>query len=106
MADTDLKSKTDLKTLFIPVIFANGEDDDEPGLTAAANNEIVQFDETVYQPGQPITIVNRKILISGRMWFVDFSFVHWWHLRCKKPMPGHGGRVVTTPGCLLMWNKS
>ena len=105
MADTDLKSKTDLKTLFIPVIFANGEDDDEPGLTAAANNEIVQFDETVYQPGQPITITNRQIRISGRMWFVDFNFSAWWHLRCKKSLPGSGGRVVTTPGCLLMWGK-
>ena len=35
---------------FVPVIFANGEDDDLPGIAAALQNEAVQYGEHVYLP--------------------------------------------------------
>jgi hypothetical protein len=56
--------KTDLKTLFVPVIFANGKDDDIPGLVAAIENKVVQFDDDLYQPGEELTITNRTLLFS------------------------------------------
>lgn len=46
----------------IPVIFANNEDIDNPGLLAAVNNEKVIFDGKTYQPGDSIEVVGRIIL--------------------------------------------
>lgn len=46
---------------FLPVIFANDEDDDTPGFVAAITNQAVQFDETVYRPGQDLSVVGRSL---------------------------------------------
>jgi hypothetical protein len=48
---------------FVPVIFANGEDDDGPGLQACADNEAVQFDDRVFEPGEAIMICGRKLVV-------------------------------------------
>lgn len=48
----------------VPVIFANGEDDDLPGFTAALRNEPVLFGETIYQPGEDITINGKRLAFS------------------------------------------
>lgn len=55
------KPRRELKTMFLPVIFANGEDDDTPGFIAAMKEEPVQFDEKIYEPGERIDIVCRQI---------------------------------------------
>jgi len=64
--DTDTLDRpvTAPKFELLPVIFANGEDDDLPGLVAAVLNEKVQFDERTYAPGEPIEIVGRSLLLS------------------------------------------
>lgn len=56
--------KTDLKQLFVPVIFANGKDDDLPGIVAAIENRAVQFDEKIYRPDEDLTIFKREIALS------------------------------------------
>lgn len=61
---TTTRPLTDLATLFVPVIFANGQDDDTPGLVALFSNEAVQFDERVYQPGGLIKIAHRAIVMT------------------------------------------
>lgn len=40
-----------------PVIFANGEDDDLPGLQAFARNEAVQYRDKVYEPDETVAVV-------------------------------------------------
>jgi len=59
------KKKTDLRSQFVPVIFANGRDDDLPGLQAAVRNEAVQFDERIYQPDESLQIIRRTIAFSA-----------------------------------------
>lgn len=49
---------------FVPVIFANGEEDDAPGLQAAFDNDAVQFDGRIYEPGEPIAITGRHIVLG------------------------------------------
>lgn len=49
---------------FVPVIFANGQDNDSPGLQAACDNEAVQFDDRVYEPGESIDIIGRTLLLE------------------------------------------
>ncbi len=75
MIDTIVRPIVDLKKLFVPVIFANGEDDDTQGLIAAIENERVQFDEKIYDPGEHISISDRKILLSPAVftciWLAD-----------------------------------
>lgn len=46
---------------FVPVIFANGSDDDLPGLTAAIENRRVQFQERIYKPDETI-VIHRQVL--------------------------------------------
>jgi hypothetical protein len=58
------KLQRDLREIFVPVIFANGKDDDLPGIIAAIENRAVQFDEKIYQPGEPIVIYWREIRLS------------------------------------------
>lgn len=57
--DTLTRPITKLLPRFVPVIFANGDDDDLPGLIAALTNEAVQFDETIYDPGVSIYVGGR-----------------------------------------------
>lgn len=46
---------------FVPVIFANGEDDDTPGFVAAIQNEAVQFDDVIFKPGEGLEITGRML---------------------------------------------
>lgn len=50
---------------FHPVIFANGEDDDLPGVAAAIENKPVYFLERLYQPGEPILVTHKKLILSN-----------------------------------------
>lgn len=54
----------------VPVIFANGTDDDLPGLVAAIENRRVQFDDRIYEPGDALTIERRKLRSSRRIFVV------------------------------------
>lgn len=49
---------------FVPVIFANGEDDDLPGFEAAVKNERVQYEEKIYEPGERLEIVGKRMAFS------------------------------------------
>ena len=68
---TETKRKTQVAFDFVPVIFANGEDDDLPGLTAAFRNEKVLYGERVYKPGEEIAITRRKIKITRGLYIFD-----------------------------------
>jgi len=59
--------RTDLRSMFVPVIFANGVDDDLPGIAAACKDEPVQYEDVVYKPGEAITLygVTLRIFASG-----------------------------------------
>lgn len=52
---------------WVPVIFANGIDDDTPGLLAAMSNEKVQFGEKIYQPTEGIYIRGKDIRLRQSM---------------------------------------
>lgn len=56
-----------------PVIFANGEDDDLPGLEAAMQNRAVWFEGKRYAPGQTLCIRGRVLSPSchGWVWRVE-----------------------------------
>lgn len=45
-----LMKKLDL----VPVVFANGEDDDTPGLLAALNNERFQYQDKIYDVNESV----------------------------------------------------
>ena len=49
---------------FIPVIFANGEDDDSDGIQAAVNNKKVLYGDTIYQPGQDLVVAKMTLCIN------------------------------------------
>lgn len=55
------RPETQSKFELIPVIFANGEDDDTTGLIAAIRNQKVLYEESVYQPGEPISIYGKTL---------------------------------------------
>jgi hypothetical protein len=65
MIDLDERPTTKSLPRFVPVIFANGEDDDGPGLQACFDNEAVQFDDRIYEPGEPVSIFGRRIVICA-----------------------------------------
>lgn len=58
------KRKTSTKWDFVPVLFANGRDDDLPGFTAMCKDERFQLDEKIYEPGEAVEIRNRTLLFS------------------------------------------
>lgn len=84
MQDTQLKPRLDLKTVFVPVIFANGVDDDVPGLVAAIEHKLVQFDDKLYEPREDIEINGRTILLSKQLYVVG----------CDEPLPDVGDAWV------------
>lgn len=49
---------------WVPVIFANGEDDDTPGLIACFANEKVQYGERVYRPDEDMVITGVSMVIT------------------------------------------
>lgn len=60
---TKLKTRPtgDLNAVFIPVIFANGEDDDLPGIVAALEGRDVLYNESVVRPADPLLIYKRRL---------------------------------------------
>lgn len=79
----------DAEKRFVAVIFANGEDDDLPGLIAAAKNEPVQLDEKIYKPGETIRIVARKMLFNcGQI------VIHQSSGELRMPPKPYAGRIV------------
>ena len=57
----------------VPIIFANGRDDDLPGLSAAVENKRVRFNDRVYEPGeylnlggQTLNLACRRIIVCNR----------------------------------------
>ena len=51
----------------VPVIFANGEDDDLPGITAALENEPVQYGDRVYEAGASIIIRDVRLRFNSNV---------------------------------------
>lgn len=62
MIDTDTKARSKSLPRFVAVIFGNGEDDDTPGLQAACDNDAVQVDGRVFEPGEDILIYDKHLL--------------------------------------------
>lgn len=63
--ETKTRPKAKRLPRFVPVIFANGDDDDAPGLQACADNEAVQFDGRIYEPNEEVTIVGRHLVLGS-----------------------------------------
>lgn len=68
--ETKEAQKADLDGMFIPVIFANGEDDDLPGLIAAVRNERVLYGQKVYEPDESICVRNRTLVLSRGLYVI------------------------------------
>ena len=64
-SDTMERPKTAPLPRFLPVIFANGEDDDFPGLQAFCDDEDVTFDGRVIGVGESLTIRRRHIVLTS-----------------------------------------
>lgn len=62
----NVKRRKEVLPDFVPVIFANGEDDDLPGFEAAVWNQRVQYDDHIYEVGEAIRIVGRNMYFSVR----------------------------------------
>jgi len=60
----------DLSEIFVPVLFANGEDDDLLGLVAAFEHKPVMYDGKVYQPAEGITVKDRQLRLSRPIYVV------------------------------------
>lgn len=90
----------DLKAAFVPVIFANGEDDDLPGLEAAVTGGPVQFDEKIYRTGDRLEIRGRTMAFScGGLVLRDAAS------SIRMPPVDFGGRrveIVTKPGIFVL----
>ncbi len=54
MMSSMTKSETEFKLDFVPVIFANGIDDDVIGLLAALNGERFQYKDKIYNIGERV----------------------------------------------------
>jgi hypothetical protein len=52
---------------FVPVIFANGIDDDAPGIQAAVENRAVQFGKRIYEPGETMLVEDCCLRIAVRV---------------------------------------
>lgn len=76
MMDADVmeRPRTDLRDMFVPVIFANGEDDDTPGFVAAVEDRAVMFDDRVYQPGENITVDRRVLIFTKGLHIIEPDF--------------------------------
>lgn len=67
MLDLEEKPKTKKLPEFVPVIFANGIDDDTPGFVALFTHEKVQYGEKIYKPNESIHITNATMVITRSM---------------------------------------
>lgn len=50
--------------LLIPVLFANGVDDDLPALRAIVGNRHIMFDGKIYAPNEKVTVTGRTLSFS------------------------------------------
>ena len=67
---TDVLDRLNLPD-FHPVIFANGEDDDLPGIEAAFLNQPVYYLNTLVAPGEAIIIGFKNVALSKYMSIED-----------------------------------
>jgi hypothetical protein len=67
MTDTLLRTRTKAKLSEMPRIFADGKNDDSPGFAAAIKNEAVEYDGTVYKPGEDIEVSKRHVRLGSRL---------------------------------------
>lgn len=88
---------------FVAVIFANGEDDDLPGIAAAVANEAVQLDDRVYEPGDAISIIGRNLHVSEpfRVHGAEGTFDIGKNPCVVLNIDASGGRVVYFENCLF-----
>lgn len=102
MIDLETLTVTNVAEMFVPVIFANGEDDDLPGLAAAVENRHVQFDDRIYKPGEELIIDRRHLYLSRGIFIVgakaDWPVAadEWFVVREADP-----GRPITISNCYL-----
>ena len=95
-----VRPKLDLGLLFVPVIFANGEDDDVPGLVAAIEHKPVQFDERIYAPDEDIVISGRSILLKQKIYVAEsFSTLPEPRDGWVDCVEGKAGRHITINDC-------
>lgn len=67
MTDVIEKRSAKLNIEWLPVIFANGEDDDGPGVAAYLSGNRVQFDEEIYEPERDLFIVGRQMVFDRKL---------------------------------------
>lgn len=67
MTDVIERRLTKLNVEWLPVIFANGEDDDGPGIAAYVSGNKVQFDDEVYLPEKDLHIFGRKMVFDRKL---------------------------------------
>lgn len=110
MSDADVKQRTTLAFKFVPVIFANGRDDDLPGFVAALKNEDVQFEDRVYRPGERLVLDRQTLAFSCNGMHIvvagdDSQHCHMPYgidepLRLAKVEPG---RFIQITNCTVLW---
>jgi hypothetical protein len=104
MQDVLPMPRTETHLRFVPVIFANGEDDDCPGLEAAFTNKEVLFDDRTYRPGEDIVIHRRKLALSkgfsiiAHNYKIDFTHANRDEILIIEPEEGFG-RAMTITDC-------
>ena len=78
----------------MPIIWADGENDDLPGVVAAVRNEFVQFDGDIYAPGRSIAVIGRTMRLSAGMIFIGPDSVETGRFPVPPVQPA-SGRWVT-----------
>lgn len=71
MMNSLTKSESELKLDFVPVIFANGEDDDEPGLVAAISGKRVQYLNKIYSEFEQMILINCSFALTKQLILTD-----------------------------------
>jgi len=74
-AEPPASLKRDFSDLLVPIIFADGETDDLPGLAAAITDQPVRYNGKIYQPGETISIRARVLLLDCEAWVWDIEGV-------------------------------
>ncbi|WP_114214201.1 MULTISPECIES: hypothetical protein [Brucella/Ochrobactrum group] len=67
MTDVIEKRLTKLNIEWVPVIFANGEDDDGPGVAAYVSGRKVQFGDEIYPPEKDLLITGRQMVFDRKL---------------------------------------
>lgn len=72
MARLLTKAQLATQSRMIPKIYADGENDDLPGIVAACEDKLVLYDGTLYAPGEALLVVGANCLLS-RALFIKAS---------------------------------